>query len=119
MAGLTAVSLLIAASAFAAEPIAVQPKKVVATNPKPQKGAKTPVKNLVDINTASKAELKKLPSITDAYADKIIAGRPYLSKAHLLTRKILPSGIYDAVKKHVAAKGADKVLEQMQKSGKK
>ena len=32
---------------------------------------------LVDINSASKAELKKLPGINDAEADKIIAGRPY------------------------------------------
>src|SRR3972149_5788560 len=39
----------------------------------------------VDINSASKAELKKLPGISGAAADKIIAGRPYLSKANLVT----------------------------------
>jgi len=31
----------------------------------------------IDINHASKAELKKLPGMTDAYADAIIAMRPY------------------------------------------
>ena len=46
----------------------------------------------VDINSANKAELKKLPGIDDAKADKIIAGRPYLSKAHLVTRNVIQIG---------------------------
>ncbi len=59
---------------------------------------------LVDINSASKAELKKLPGINDAEADKIIAGRPYGSKAHLTTRGIVPRGIYENLKTLVIAK---------------
>lgn len=59
---------------------------------------------LVDINSASKAELKKLPNIGDAEADKIIAGRPYLSKANLVTQSILPREIYDGLKARVIAK---------------
>lgn len=59
---------------------------------------------LVDINSASKAELKKLPGIGDADADKIIAGRPYLTKAHLVTRKIIPAGVYESIKKRIIAK---------------
>jgi len=58
---------------------------------------------LVDINTASKAELKTIPGITDAYAAKIIAGRPYLTKAHLLTHHILPGKLYESVRKRVIA----------------
>ena len=75
-----------------------------------EKGAKatqgkaaTKVK-LVDINSASKAELKTLPHIGDSEADKIIAGRPYLSKAHLLTHNIVSREIYDGLKSKVIAK---------------
>ena len=58
-------------------------------------GAKKPVTpdNPVDINSASKAQLKKIPGVDDALADRIIAGRPYLSKAHLVTRNIV-SGVH-------------------------
>jgi len=59
---------------------------------------------LVDINGASKAELLALPSIDSVLADKIIAGRPYGSKSHLLTRNILPGVNYDAVKARVVAR---------------
>ena len=62
-----------------------------------------PVK-LVDINSASKAALKKLPGISNAEADKIIAGRPYLTKAHLVTRNIISAGVYENLKKLIIAK---------------
>ena len=68
--------------------------------PKPAEKSAQAVKpitpdNPVDINSASKAQLKKIPGVNDALADKIIAGRPYLSKAHLVTRNIL-SGVHFA-----------------------
>lgn len=66
------------------------------------KGAAAKIKP-VDINSASKAELKKLPGIDDAKADKIIAGRPYLSKAHLVTRNVIPHGIYEQIKRQIIA----------------
>jgi len=59
---------------------------------------------LVDINSASKAELKSLPGIDDARAEKIIKGRPYLSKAFLVDRKIIPIGVYEQIKKQIIAK---------------
>jgi len=52
--------------------------------------SKAPKAKLVDVNTASKAALMKLPGIDGPLADKIIAGRPYLSKAKLVTQKVLP-----------------------------
>jgi len=58
----------------------------------------------VDINSASKKELKALPGISDADADKIIAGRPYLSKAHLATQNIISRPVYENLKTMVIAK---------------
>ena len=53
----------------------------------PKKAA--PKTRPVDINSAGKAELMKLQGIGDAEADRIIAGRPYLSKAHRVTHKVI------------------------------
>lgn len=58
----------------------------------------------VDINTASEAELKAIPGIGDAYAAKIIAGRPYAKKDQLKSRKILPGPAYDQVKDVIIAR---------------
>lgn len=59
---------------------------------------------MVNINGASHAELKSLPGIGDAEADKIIAGRPYPTKAHLVTRNIIDRAIYENIKKKIVAK---------------
>lgn len=58
------------------------------------KAKRNPKVKLVDINTANKAALKKLPGITDADADKIIANRPYGSKAWLVTHNVIPEKTY-------------------------
>ena len=58
----------------------------------------------LDLNRASREELKKLPGITDAMADGIIAKRPHHSKLDLVTKGIVPAGTYEGLKKLVAAK---------------
>ena len=63
---------------------------------------------MVDINTATAAELKAIPGIGDAYAEKIIAGRPYANKAQLKSRNILPVTVYEQVKEQIIAKAVKK-----------
>jgi competence protein ComEA len=63
---------------------------------------------LLDINSASEADLKALAGIGDAYSKKIIAGRPYAKKDQLVSKKILPQATYDKIKDKIVAKQAKK-----------
>lgn len=62
----------------------------------------------IDINTATEAQLKTIPGIGDAYAAKIIAGRPYTNKAQLKSKNIIPEQAYDKVKDAIVAKRSAK-----------
>jgi mono/diheme cytochrome c family protein/DNA uptake protein ComE-like DNA-binding protein len=59
---------------------------------------------LVDLNSASKEVLTALPGITDADADRIIAGRPYKSSLQFKTRGVVSSETYAKIAGHVVAK---------------
>jgi len=65
---------------------------------------KVPKKELVDINSASDAELKTIPGISDALAAKIVVNRPYANKTQLKSRKIVPDSLYEKIKELIIAK---------------
>jgi competence protein ComEA len=59
---------------------------------------------LMDINTASVADLATLPGIGKVYSQKIYDGRPYTKKDQLVSRKIIPQATYDTIKDQIIAK---------------
>ena|SRR5260221_9195314 len=66
------------------------------------KSTKTPKSELVDINTATKAELDAIFTSGDT-SQKIIAGRPYNTKRDLVTRKIITADEYKKVSDKIIA----------------
>jgi competence protein ComEA len=63
---------------------------------------------LVDLNSATPAQLEELPGITEEYAHKIMDGRPYTKKTDLVKKKVIPRQIYDVIANRVIAKRTSK-----------
>ena len=65
----------------------------------------------VDLNSATLDVLKTLPGVSAAYAQRIVDGRPYTSKTQLVSKGIVPEGVY--------RKFQAQVIAQRQGKGKK
>ncbi|MGE0644358.1 MAG: ComEA family DNA-binding protein [Nitrospira sp.] len=56
---------------------------------------------MIDINSGTFDQLKTLVGIGDAYAMRIMEGRPYQRTDELVTKKILPQTNYDRIKEYI------------------
>lgn len=57
----------------------------------------------VDINSASVAQLLKVPGMTQTWAGRIVRFRPYRSKNDLVERGVVTSEVYSRIKDYVIA----------------
>jgi competence protein ComEA len=72
----------------------------VKVTPSQSKGV-TLLTDKISINTASSAELDTLWGVGPATAEKIIQNRPYSTVEELLTKKVVKSNVYEAIKNQI------------------
>lgn len=109
LAALTAIGLMAATPLLAQTPAPATGGAMQKAAPAPAAttgAAPTAAKqaDLLDINSATEAQLSTLPGIAKARSEAIIKGRPYKGKDELLSKKILPENVYNDVKDKIIAK---------------
>ena len=115
LAALTAIGLIAASPLLAQTPAPATgggmqkaaPAPAAAPAAKPTTTGAAPAAkqaDLVDINSATEAQLTTLPGIAKARSEAIIKGRPYKGKDELLSKKIVPENVYNDIKDKIIAK---------------
>jgi DNA uptake protein ComE-like DNA-binding protein len=62
---------------------------------------------VLDLNTASREQLLEFKGIGQAYAEKIIQGRPFKMRSELVSRGIIPAEAYLRIKKNLRPTAED------------
>ena len=99
------IALFALASFLPAQPAAKKEAPKAATKEAKKEAKKEAAAPLIDVNSAPAATLKTIPGIGDAYADKIIKGRPYKGKDEIVKAGV-PQATYDKIKDLITAKQA-------------
>jgi len=105
----TVAALVLASPSAMAAAEASAPSKSVAAPPAKaptaaaKEGVAKPKPKPVDINNASVEQLAKVPGLDKAHAMKIVASRPYPTRAWLVTKGILSETKYAEVKDYLVA----------------
>ncbi len=94
---------LLAAALLFVLPICTVAQKATTKSPSTAKPAAATATDKLDINTATADQLKAFPGIGDAYSKRIIDGRPYTAKNQLVSRGVLPEGVYNKIKDQIIA----------------
>jgi competence protein ComEA len=90
-----------------ATPVLAQPASTTSPAPpmtapaRPPMTTDAPKTGAVDINTASAAELKTLPGMTEAEAAKVIQARPYRDVDELVSKKVVPDAQFARIKDRI------------------
>jgi competence protein ComEA len=104
----SAIAFLVLSAALFAPRTGIAAQPIAATTA----AADDPSTTLIDINSATADQLKTLPGIGDAFAQKIIAGRPYTMKTQLKSKNIVPAATYDKISSMIIATKPVKIGKQ-------
>ncbi len=113
LAALTAIGLMAATPILAQTPAPATGSGMQKAAPAAAPAAKAPATtgaasakqaDLIDINSATEAQLTTLPGVAKARSEAIIKGRPYKGKDELLSKKIVPENVYNDIKDKIIAK---------------